>query len=207
MVIAGVFAVLDWWAVAGSRRRLEHVAKPATMAALIGVAATIGDLSGTGRVLLVCGAVLGLLGDIALMGDSELAFMSGLVAFAVGHLAYAGSAFSIGFDVGWSLIGVVFMVVLLACRFATRTVPGAHRIGGAVLSGAVVFYAVVISAMVVGAWGTAIVLAGVGACAFAISDWVLGHQRFVGPLPGGRLAVMIPYHVGQAMLIVGLAGG
>jgi hypothetical protein len=40
---------------------------------------------------------------------------------------------------------------------------------------------------------------------FAASDWVLGHQRFVGPLPGGRLSVMVPYHVGQALLIVGLA--
>ena len=41
--------------------------------------------------------------------------------------------------------------------------------------------------------------------AFAASDWVLGHARFVGPVPGGRLSVMVPYHVGQALLIVGLA--
>ena len=44
-----------------------------------------------------------------------------------------------------------------------------------------------------------------GAMLFALSDWVLGHQRFAGPLPGGRLAVMIPYHVGQALLLAGLA--
>jgi hypothetical protein len=36
---------------------------------------------------------------------------------------------------------------------------------------------------------------------------VLGHRRFVGPLPGGRLAIMVPYHVGQALLIVGLTTG
>ena len=41
----------------------------------------------------------------------------------------------------------------------------------------------------------------------AFSDWVLGHRRFVGPLPGGGLAVIVPYHVGQALLIVGLAAG
>ena len=30
-------------------------------------------------------------------------------------------------------------------------------------------------------------------------------EPFVGSLPGGRVAVHVPYHVGQAMLIVGLA--
>ena len=73
------------------------------------------------------------------------------------------------------------------------------------LAAAVVFYACVITAMVVTAWGTSTVLAGVGAMAFAASDWVLGHERFVGPLPGGRMSVIVPYHVGQALLIVGLA--
>jgi len=40
---------------------------------------------------------------------------------------------------------------------------------------------------------------------FAVSDWLLGYQRFVRPLPAGRLAVIVPYHVGQALLILGLA--
>ena len=96
---------------------------------------------------------------------------------------------------------------LLGYRFATRTLPGAVEHGGRVLGGAVVFYAAVISAMVVTAWATGIVLAAVGAMLFAVSDWVLGHRRFVGPLPGGRLAIMVPYHVGQALLIVGLTTG
>ena len=39
----------------------------------------------------------------------------------------------------------------------------------------------------------------------AASDWVIGHRRFAGPFPGGPLAIMVPYHVGQALLIVGLA--
>ncbi|MEZ5297927.1 MAG: lysoplasmalogenase family protein [Ilumatobacteraceae bacterium] len=83
--------------------------------------------------------------------------------------------------------GVIFIAGLLGYRFATRTLPGAVEHGGRVLGGAVVFYAAVISAMVVTAWATGIVLAAVGAMLFAVSDWVLGHRRFVGPLPGGRL--------------------
>lgn len=69
----------------------------------------------------------------------------------------------------------------------------------------VLFYAVVISAMVLTAWSSAVWVAALGAMLFAASDWVLGHQRFVGPLPGRRLSVIVRYHVGQALLIVGLA--
>jgi len=205
LIAAAVIAIVDWWAVATGRRRVEHVAKPLTMALLVGVAATAGDPGNDVRVWLVAGAALGLVGDIALMGDGEVAFMIGLGAFSLGHLAYAVSALYVGFDPAWALVGVVYIVALLSFRFATRTVSGARRLGGSVLAGAVVFYACVISAMVVTAWGSAVALAGVGAMAFAASDWVLGHERFVGPIPGGRLSVMVPYHIGQALLIVGLA--
>jgi len=205
VIAAAVVAIVDWWAVATGRRRVEHVAKPLTMALLVGVAATAGDPGSDVRVWLVVGAALGLVGDIALMGKSEVAFMIGLGAFSLGHLAYAISALYVGFEPEWALVGAAYIVALLSFRFATRTVPGARRLGGSVLAGAVVFYACVISAMVVTAWGSAVALAGVGAMAFAASDWVLGHERFVGPIPGGRLSVMVPYHIGQALLIVGLA--
>ena len=205
LVAAAIVAIVDWWVVGSGRRAVEIWAKPLTMALLVGVAATAGDPSGDVRVWLVVGAALGLAGDVALLGDSEPAFLVGLGAFAFGHLAYAVAAVSIGFDIRWAIPGIVFMAVLLAFRFVTHIVPGARSSGGAGLAGAVLFYACVISAMVITAWGTGAWLAGVGAIAFAVSDWVLGYQRFVGPLPGGRLSVIVPYHVGQALLIVGLA--
>ena len=205
LVAAGAVALVDWWAVRTGQVRVERIAKPLTMALLVGVAATAGDPADDVRVWLVIGAVLGLVGDVALLSDGELAFMTGLAAFALGHLAYAVAALSIGFDAAWAIPGLAFMVALLWFRFAALTVPGARRAGGTVLAAAVVFYAAVISLMVVSAWGTGAWLAGVGAMCFAASDWVLGHERFVGPLPGGRLSVMVPYHVGQALLIVGLA--
>jgi len=204
LLAATAMALLDWWAVWRRKRRLEWFAKPATMAVLIGVAAMAGDASGDARAWIVIGAVFGLIGDVALLGDGETAFMSGLGAFAVGHLAYAVGAVLVGFDPVWALPGAAFVVALLSYRFVGRTVPGARAQGGPVLAGAVLFYAAVISTMTVTAWGTGAWLAAVGASMFAISDWVLGHQRFVGPLPGGRLSVIVPYHVGQALLIVGL---
>lgn len=204
-VLAAVVAAVDWWAVADDRRSVEMVAKPATMIALLAVLAALDDVPGPVRTWLIVGAVLGLVGDVALLGDGETAFMAGLGSFALGHLAYVGAALTVGFDPAWAIPGVVFGVGLLGYRFVPRTLPGAHAAGGRVLAGAVVFYALVITSMVVTAWATGAVVAAIGAMLFAVSDWVLGHRRFVGPLPGGRLAVMVPYHVGQALLVVGLA--
>lgn len=207
LAAAAAVALVDWWAVGTGRRAVERVAKPLTMSLLVAVAATWGDAPGDVRAWLVVGAVLGVVGDVALLDAGERAFLVGLTAFALGHLAYAVAAVLLGIDVVWMVPGVLAMVALLGFRFLTRTVAGARRDGGDVLAGAVLVYAGVISVMTLTAWGTGIVLAGIGATLFALSDWVLGHRRFAGPLPGGRLAVMVPYHVGQALLVVGLAGG
>lgn len=204
-MVAAVLAVIDWWAVWMRKPTVERLAKPATMAALVAVASVAGDVSGDVRLWLVVGALFGLIGDVALLGAGEAAFMAGLGAFAVGHLAYVVAALFVGFDAAWAIPGVAFMVALLGYRFAAQTVPGARREGGPVLAGAVVFYAVVISTMVVTSWATAVWLAAAGAMLFALSDWVLGYQRFVRPLPGRGVSVIVPYHLGQALLIIGLA--
>jgi len=205
LVAALVVAAGDWWSVHRERRDVERVAKPLTMLLLVGVAVTWGDLDAGARGWLVAGAGLGVVGDVALLREGDRAFMSGLVAFALGHLAYVVAALRIDFAVGSATVGLVASIALVSYRFVPRAVRGAAATGGSVLAVAVVGYAVVIGAMTTTAWGTGSLLAGVGAVAFAGSDWVLGHHRFIGPFPGGRLAVMVPYHVGQALLVIGLA--
>lgn len=205
LIPAVVVGAVDWWAVVTARKPVERWAKPLTMVPLIAIAATAGDLDAAARAFLVAGAVLGTVGDVALLEDGERRFIAGLSAFAAGHLAYVVSAVLIDVRPVWALPGLATMAVLLGFRFVSRTLPGARAEGGAALFGAVVFYGLVISAMVLSAWATGAWVAGVGASLFAISDWVLGHRKFAGPLPGGRLAVMAPYHVGQTLLIIGLA--
>ncbi len=39
---------------------------------------------------------------------------------------------------------------------------------------------------------------------FAASDALLAWGRFVGPAPGGRVAVHVTYHVAQALLVLAL---
>lgn len=211
LVVAAAVAVTDWWAVATERPEVERWAKPSTMVALTAVAATSGEAPIAVRLALVGGAVFGLIGDIALLGDGESAFIAGLGAFAVGHLLYGAGATMLGVNIAWAAGGAVVVATLLAYRFATETLPGARRAGGPVLAGAVVFYALVIAFMVITVAATTIAIAFTGAVLFVVSDWVLGYRRFVGRLPArlpdSRLMVMVPYHLGQALLIIGLLTG
>ena len=167
---------------------------------------TWGEPPGAVRVWLVLGASLGVVGDVVLMRDGERSFMVGLVSFAVGHVAYVVAATQIEVDVVAALPGLLASIGLIGYRFVPGAVRGAAAVGGTVVAGAVVGYAIVIGAMTTTAWATGSLVAGVGAVLFAFSDWVIGHERFIGPFPGGRLSVMIPYHVGQALLLIGLAG-
>jgi uncharacterized membrane protein YhhN len=206
LVPLAVAAAIDWWAVASGNRRLEVVAKPAVAALLVALAATAGDADAGVRAALVVAAVCGLAGDVALLGRSELAFLAGLGSFAVGHLAYAAAATAGGLSWPRMLLAVPFLAALLGHRFVKETVPGARRAGGAGLAGAVIAYAVVISVMVLTATGSGSWLAACGAALFAISDWVLGHDRFARPRRHARIVVIVTYHVGQTLLILGLAG-
>jgi uncharacterized membrane protein YhhN len=214
VIVAGLgwtfvaLAVANWWAVSRPaprrRRRLVAFTKVGATAALAGVATVAGDLPAGARIALVLAVVACLAGDALLLGASELHFLAGLGSFAVGHALYVVTALLVGVTPSRALVAVPFLVALLGFRFAVETVPGAARQGGPLLGGAVVVYAVVIAAMVLTVTATGSWAAAAGAASFAVSDWLIGYDRFVRPLPHARLAVMVTYHVGQALLVGGL---
>jgi uncharacterized membrane protein YhhN len=179
------FAALDWFAVGSSNRRVEYVAKPAALAALIVYAASATSVSP----LLIAALCFGLLGDVYLMLPVDL-FVPGLAAFLVGHLAYIAA-----FDatLGWRLL---WFVVVVAVTF-----PIARRIIGAVqeaqLRFAVVVYLGVISFMAASAIASGRPAAALGAVLFVTSDALIAWDRFVAPLSWGRMAIIVTYHLGQ----------
>lgn len=198
-----VAAVVNWWGVASGVRHAVVVAKPLTLIALIAVAADAGSGGSTpGRWLLV-GLVLCLAGDVFLLGDSQSAFLGGLWAFLLGHLAYVASFVTLGLaQSAWGLIGLMALIgVLLTTR---RVIPAAHREGGPVLAGAVTAYMLVIGAMVITAWMTGEWLIGAGAVTFMVSDAILANARFVRRGRRSDLAVMVTYHLGQVLIVVGI---
>ncbi|HEY5249301.1 MAG TPA: lysoplasmalogenase family protein, partial [Dermatophilaceae bacterium] len=75
--------------------------------------------------------------------------------------------------------------------------------GGGALGAGVTAYLVVISAMVVTASGTGRLLVLLGAVSFLVSDTVLALDRFVGKRDHAQIVVIVTYHLGQLMMVIG----
>ena len=202
-LLPALAALVDWYAVARDDRRLETAAKPAVLVLLIVAAVVLGAAdSPEGRWLLVA-LFFGLLGDIALLSESVPRFLAGVGVFLLGHLAFVVCFLVLGLSARWwSVLG---LVALAAALGTTRRVPGqVHVAVGARVSVPVGVYMVVIAAMLVCAWLTGELLVAVGASVFVASDSILSVNRFVRPLPQARLAIMVTYHVGQALIVAGV---
>jgi len=196
-------ALLDWYAVAREDRSLERIAKPATLLSLIVAALVLGALDADGGGWLLVALVLGLVGDVFLLGKSDARFRGGLAAFLVGHVAYVLCFADSGLPrPGWSWLGL--LAVAGAFVVTRQVVPATHRHGGAAMAVPVAVYTVVIAVMLISAWWTGIPLVAAGATIFVCSDSVLAVHRFVRPLPRADLIVMITYHLGQALIVAGL---
>ena len=196
------FAVTDWWATWAERRSVRLVAKPATLALLIGVAVTLDPVDPTIRTWMVIGLVLSLAGDVFLMLDEKW-FVAGLGSFLLGHVAYIVGLQLAPRSWGWTLVGLALVLVAIA-TVGRRVVTGVARSEHREMVPPVIAYLVVISAMVVSAFGTADATAIVGASLFYASDATLAWNRFLEQRRFGPLAVMVTYHLGQIGLVAWL---
>jgi len=220
-MIAGLFvilavAVVDWIAVARGWRKVELVAKPATMLALF-VFLLLGMIvNGSAPVALfffAAGLLFSMLGDIFLM-LSDRWFVPGVAAFLLAHVAYI-----VGFNLPlpevssvW-MLGIALILALTARRVVKRIVIGMRAQGKNSLVAPIVIYSIVITAMLLSAlltffraeWGILpATLAVIGAILFYFSDVILAWNKFVNPIKHGRLVNMIAYHLGQILLIGGV---
>jgi len=199
--LTALLAGVDWAAVARSMRRLEYAAKPAVMVGLIGVALLLRPVSSTERAFFVAALLLGLASDVFLMLPRDM-FLMGLVAALVEHLAYIAGFrardFTGGLFVVASLIGLVSVAIFLPPIL--RALRKDHRS----LVVPVILYVVVFVVMVASAGGTGSLVALSGALLFFYSDALLAWYRFVRPLTWGRLANIVAYHAGQALLVLSL---
>ena len=202
LAITLAFAVTDWWATWSQNQRLRYVSKPATLVALIGVAATLDPVDPKIRTWMVIGLILSLAGDVFLMLDEKW-FVAGLASFLLGHIAYIIGLQLAPTSLGWSLVGlgvVALCVATVGQRVVRGVAAGEHK----EMVVPVIAYLVVISAMVVSAFGTAGLWAIVGATLFYASDATLAWNRFLEQRRFGPLAVMVTYHLGQIGLVAWL---
>ena len=198
-----VAAVVDWFAVAARNRPVEYVAKPATMALLIGVALALEPASTGARAWFVAALTLGLAGDALLMlPDQRRFFIGGLAAFLVGHLAFVAGLFTAGVEGPGLLVGLAVVVVAVATvgRQVYRSVARERP----ELLGPVAAYIAVISLMVLAAFGTRSGLAIVGALSFYASDALVAFNRFGASRAWMPVTIMVTYHLGQLGLVLSL---
>lgn len=198
---AAIVAVVDWLAVATSRRRLEYMAKPAVIVGLIAVAALLQPVSDLERWFVVAALALGLVSDVFLMLPRNL-FLAGLVAALVEHLAYIAGFRARAFDV--LLFAIALAVALLSVALFLPAVHSAVRRDQPSLVMPVLGYVAVFVVMVASAGGSGSAVAFAGALLFFYSDAILAWNRFVGRLSWGRFANMAAYHSGQALLVLSL---
>lgn len=155
---------------------------------------------------LIAALCLGALGDYFLSLEGDRAFISGLSAFALSHLAYVALFLTLGaaitFDVFTSGIGV-FALLMGALLF--------RNAGN--LRWPVAVYVVIIALMGILAVDlpTDFALGTIAAALFIVSDAALGLQLFVLSA-GGALKKMAPffvwtfYWVAQLLFLISFAG-
>lgn len=185
-------------------RWLEVVFKPLTTILLLVV---IGVPHTRFAWLVSAGVVLSLVGDIALLGETDGVFMVGLGAFLLAHVAYT-IAF-LGAAVWSPLVPGAAVVVLVSTIWLLRaTWMGTARVRVPTLA-----YGVVISTMVVSAWAMIggpnpfAPYAAVGAVFFYISDASLALNRFRSPIALVSLLALGVYWIGQLGIAIAASSG
>ena len=214
LVVAGVVAVIDWTAVARGDTRLEYLAKPGVLVALVAACAVLPaahtDLVDR-KWWFVAALVLCLAGDVLLMLPQDL-FVAGLGAFLIGHVLYIVGllqapsppgvppfAFSTTGLVVAALVGIAYGAVPATLIFRSLA-----RSGQRALIAPVAVYLVVILSMAVLAANVGVPAALAGAALFVVSDTILALNRFVRPIPQGHVAVHVTYHLAQGLLVLSL---
>ncbi len=208
-------AVMDWFAVAGRRKRLEYLLKPTTMVLIlmgaIGFARSAGNWPFAGWFL--AALALSLLGDIFLMLPGYRWFVPGLGAFLLAHLCYVA-----GFNIphlppassGW--LGIPIAVI--AVWALRRVLLGVRASGSRELEGPVLIYGVVLSLTLFSGWASwwradwtlpARLAASVGVTLFFSSDLMLAWDRFVQRSHALHVAVIVTYHLAQIFLAAVIA--
>jgi uncharacterized membrane protein YhhN len=174
---------------------LRNIAKPVASAGFVGVAFSAGALDTTYGSWVFLGLVLGAAGDVLLLGASRGAFLAGLAAFLLGHVAYVVAFVTIGLHGslvlivggGAAAVGAIVFVWLY---------PHLDR----AMVGPVAAYIIVISAMLVTAAASTVPVVILGSAAFYLSDLSVARDRFVAPGFANRVWGLPLYYGAQLLL-------
>ena len=208
--IALLVALLDWIAVAMKWKNLEYFAKPGVMLVLLAWMWQSGAIAGQAT-WFATGLFFSMAGDIFLMLPAEQ-FIAGLLAFLLAHLAYL-----VGFNATPPPLNLASLIPAVLLGLVTGQVY--RGIAAGLLASKqdklrlpVLIYSGAISLMLLSALLTLVrdewnagpaFLVSAGALLFFLSDTFLAWNKFVTPLTYGKLRVIITYHLGQILIVIG----
>ena len=180
------------------------IAKVIASLGFLTVAILCGALRSSYGKILLAGLVLSFLCDVFLIGDSQRAFLSGLAAFLLAHMAYVAAFTVNGVSLRWmgfAVLPVLGIAVAVSAWLAPHTPPE--------LTLPVQLYTIVISAMVVAAVGTrgkgGSVLILTGALLFFLSDLSVSALRLT-PTQFPTYVWGLPlYYAGQVCLALSVS--
>ncbi|WP_417587190.1 lysoplasmalogenase family protein [Pararhodobacter oceanensis] len=205
--VAAVAALVYWLRYAGADMPSPAASSVKTLSTA--ALALLGWWLGA-PLLVVIGLAFGSLGDLALSRAGDRAFLAGMLAFALGHLAYvvefARLLAADGPQVGavfWLTVAAMLVLVPLTLLWI------APKAGG--LAWPVRAYALIIGAMALAAsllpQSSGLWLLQIGVAAFLASDFILALGKFIATHPRTRLLAsrgLWPlYWGGQALILWG----
>ncbi len=202
VVVAGALAIAG---IELGARKLTLVFKPLATILLLAV---VGWPRTSFARLIIAGILLSLVGDVALMSESDTAFQVGLVAFLIAHVIYIVAFVHIGVAAWPSWIAAVAVAVGIATVVLLRFVRPADK----VIRVATIVYGASISSMVITAWATVggplggAQLAAGGAVLFYVSDASLALNRFHRPIPHVAYLALGLYWLGQLGIALAARG-
>lgn len=198
VAMAAAVAVLLYASKTG-RKWLERIAKPIAALVFLAAALACGALSTAWGTMLFAGLAMAAAGDVLLLSEDRRFFLGGLVAFLLGHLAYAVAFAVRGVDATWMACAAPLLVLALVPIFRWLWPHVERRMRGPVIA-----YVAVISIMVALAAGThghspdhRVLL---GSVAFYASDFAVARQRFVSKGFVNRAWGLPLYFFGQLAL-------
>ena len=204
-------ALLDWTAVARHWQKLGYITKPGVILALL---AWLWQATGFQGPLIwfALGLFLSLLGDIFLMLPRQQ-FIAGLVAFSLALVCYL-VGFNLNFPpVDLPAVLVAFVVFLPSVQIFRRIATGLAENNLLTLKPAIAIYSLLLTLFLLSAlltltrpgWEEEAALAcSLGGLLFYCSEILLAWNRFVAPIPHGRLANRISCQLGQILLTLGV---
>ncbi len=181
----------------------RYLFKPLAALGFVWLAWDLGALQTRYGSWIFAGLMLCAVGDLCLMWRREAVFLTGLIAFLIGHLLYCVAFLQLPANTGGLAVSALPALVLVVGSLRWLQPHLHHHMRVAVPA-----YVLVISTMVVCAalsWGQPnAVLALAGAWGFAFSDLAVARDRFVHETPLNGLWGT-PLYFGSQLLLAGSA--